>query len=511
MTSTPVNKVQALMNYVNQSDSAGAMSEDAVKESFGKIMGKMSDELNSLQAGPSVAGTVAMEAPEGAQSMARKETVSEDTSPDKASVKSDKAENKLQEDDKKSTMKDDVSAEDADTEEAEETVRESGEQLVEDVAKEMDVTPEEVEAAMEVLGLTAVDLFEPENMKQLLVALSGSEDPLSLVTNEQLYQNLQNLLGTVDEALQGLQQELGLSEEDINALIAKMAAEPGETEEPVPVMPEEQPQMQPETDLLPETDGNPVDEKSLEGMKDYTVTVQKDGETVQLKVAVDDASGDKTVREEVTDIQKPEMQDGAKMQDKGASEGNKGDGGAAGNALLQQTPVTAENVSKEPEIPSNTYQAAQTQEIMDQIVEYMKVNLRADVQEMELQLHPASLGTVNVQIASKEGMVTAHFTTQNETVRAIIETQLIQLKEQFEEQGIKVDAVEVTVANHQYGQQFSQDGEAAQKDQKKSGKGVRRLNLDELEDGEDLEAMEESDRISVEMMRQNGGTVDYMA
>ncbi len=199
------------------------------------------------------------------------------------------------------------------------------------------------------------------------------------------------------------------------------------------------------------------------------------------------------------------------MQDKGASEGNKGDGGAAGNALLQQTPVAAENVSKAPEIPSNTYQAAQTQEIMDQIVEYMKVNLRADVQEMELQLHPASLGTVNVQIASKEGMVTAHFTTQNETVRAIIETQLIQLKEQFEEQGIKVDAVEVTVANHQYGQQFSQDGEATQKDQKKSGKGVRRLNLDELEDEEDLETMEESDRISVEMMRQNGGTVDYMA
>lgn len=59
----------------------------------------------------------------------------------------------------------------------------------------------------------------------------------------------------------------------------------------------------------------------------------------------------------------------------------------------------------------------------------------------------------------------------------MIETQLIQLKNQFEEQGIKVDAVEVTVANHAYGQQLSQDNGNARQDQAKSGKGQRRINL----------------------------------
>ena len=74
---------------------------------------------------------------------------------------------------------------------------------------------------------------------------------------------------------------------------------------------------------------------------------------------------------------------------------------------------------------------------MDQIVEYMKFNLKPDMQEMEMQLHPASLGTVHVQIAAKDGAITAQFAAQNETVKAVLETQMIQLKEQFEEQGIK--------------------------------------------------------------------------
>lgn len=88
---------------------------------------------------------------------------------------------------------------------------------------------------------------------------------------------------------------------------------------------------------------------------------------------------------------------------------------------------------------------------------------------------------------------------------------MIQLKEQFEEQGIKVDAVEVTVASHQDGQQFTQNGEEMQQDNHKSGKSTRRINLDDLEEEEELEQMEDSEKIAVEMMRQNGNSIDYMA
>ena len=251
-------------------------------------------------------------------------------------------------------------------------------------------------------------------------------------------------------------------------------------------------------------------EVNLEGMKDYTVSVQKDGETVQMKVTVDDESGNSSVQEAVTGTAKTQAADGEKMQHRNASADN-GKEGSAGNAFLQmlETPAETSDVS---ETANVEYRSFQTEEIMNQIVEYMKINLKADTQTMELQLHPASLGTVNVQIMAKDGGLTAHFTTQNEAVRAVIETQLIQLKNQFEEQGIKVDAVEVTVANHAYGQQFSQDNGEEQQEQAKSGKGRRRMiNLDQIEEDEALEEMEESERIAVEMMQANGSTVDYTA
>ena len=242
------------------------------------------------------------------------------------------------------------------------------------------------------------------------------------------------------------------------------------------------------------------------------MSVQKDGGTVQIKVTVDDASGEKHVSEQVTDTAKPETTPVLKKEDMAGS-GHKGEenaaGNSAGNAFLQNLTGQLEEVEAPAERP--IYAQPETNQIMDQIVEYMKFNLKPEMQEMEMQLHPASLGTVHVQIAAKDGVITAQFAAQNETVKAVLETQMIQLKEQFEEQGIKVEAVEVTVANHAYGEQFGGEREAEQNGQnaKKSARRIN-LNLDEME-GEGLEELDDSERIAVEMMQANGNTVDYTA
>lgn len=322
------------------------------------------------------------------------------------------------------------------------------------------------------------------------MTISGSVDELSLVTNETLYANLQNLLTEMGETLEGLQETLGLSEEELDTLMQQVISGQGESD------------MQ---------DALLTPENGLEGMQDYTVSVQKDGETVQIKVTVDDASGSKSVQEEVTDAPKEAVQGSHKMRERDASaDSGRGEGGAAGNALFQTLDKPVETVET-PAPVSAGYQSAQTQDIMNQIMDYMKINLKAETQEMELRLHPASLGTVNVQIAAKDGAITAQFTTQNEAVRAVIETQLIQLKNQFEEQGIKVDAVEVLVENHNYGEQFSQENQDGDQKQGKASKGTRRINLDELEGEEEIAGMEDSERIAVEMMQANGSTIDYTA
>ena len=50
--------------------------------------------------------------------------------------------------------------------------------------------------------------------------------------------------------------------------------------------------------------GTTEPEVSVEGMKDYTVNVAKETGTVQVKVTVDDASGQKHVSEQVTETAK---------------------------------------------------------------------------------------------------------------------------------------------------------------------------------------------------------------
>lgn len=485
-----VNNVNALLTYTSsQIDQTGMKQEEIAKDSFTQVMAKANDTMSNLKAelagnagNATVSGKIAESAAADKKEMPVQNTERRVTSD------SGKAEDTAQQNNDNKVVKD--AGTDAETDQAVEEVEKAGEKLVQDIAEEMDVTPEEVEAAMAVLGLTIPQLFDVDNLKQLLLTISGSTDELSLVTNETLYGNLQELFTVVEESLVDLREELGMSEEELDALLERMISDNREAD-----MQDAEPAKE-----MPGT--------GLEGQKDYTVTVQRDGETVQMKVTVDDASGDKSVQEEVTDTPKEVLTVHKTREREAFANSGREEGNAAGSAFMQTSHSPAEAVET-PEPVETGYQSAQTQEIMDQIMDYMKVNLKADIQEMELQLHPASLGTVNVQIASKDGVITAQFTTQNETVRAVIETQMIQLKNQFEEQGIKVDAVEVTVANHEYGHQFSQENGNPEQKQSKSAKNTRRINLDEIDGEADIEQMEEPDRIAVEMMQANGGSVDY--
>ena len=491
-----VNNVNALLNYTaGQTDPAGMKQDELAQDSFNQVMAKVSDTISSLRteaAGNAVNTSAAVQTTGVAATTKTETAVSKDAATQETSKKAEpdsgRAEDATGQKDNDKIAE--ASGTDKQTDQAAEEIEETAKELVQEIAKEMDVTPEEVEEAMAVLGLTAVQLFDTDNLKQLLLQITGSTDELSLVTDEALYGNLQNLLGAVEESLDSLAKELGMTEDEVSALMEQMIADAGESEV---------------------TEAEDVPEVNLEGMKDYTVSVQKDGKTVQVKVTVDDASGNKSVQEEVTDAPKTEVQAGHRTRERNASaDSGKGDGSHAGNAFLQ-TLDKAMETGETPEPVNVEYRSVQTEDIMNQIMDYMKINLKAESQEMELQLHPASLGTVGVQIAAKDGVITAHFTTQNETVRAVIETQLIQLKNQFEEQGIKVDAVEVTVANHAYGQQFSQEQENADGKQEKAQKSTRRINLDELGEEAELDEMEDSERIAVEMMQASGSTVDYTA
>jgi len=159
------------------------------------------------------------------------------------------------------------------------------------------------------------------------------------------------------------------------------------------------------------------------------------------------------------------------------------------------------------EIP---FQQPDVENIMNQITEYMRIEANPDLTEMELQLQPEALGTVKIHMTAKEGVITAQFTTENESVKAVIEAQAVQLKENLNNQGIKVEAVEVTVANQGFNRSFAENGDSTGGYEEPKKKGVRRIQLTDEISIEDMELSEE-DRIAAEMMEMNGNTVDYTA
>ena len=150
-------------------------------------------------------------------------------------------------------------------------------------------------------------------------------------------------------------------------------------------------------------------------------------------------------------------------------------------------------------------------DIMEQIGDYVKTNVTADVKQMEIQLSPANLGQVNINMVSKNGVVTAQITAENEMVKNAIESQVVQLKERLESQGVKIEAVEVTVASHEFERNLDQNNENRESKEEVKKVSSRKWNLSEL-DGELLEDEEltESEQVELDMMKLTGNQLNYM-
>jgi flagellar hook-length control protein FliK len=124
---------------------------------------------------------------------------------------------------------------------------------------------------------------------------------------------------------------------------------------------------------------------------------------------------------------------------------------------------------------------------------------------MEIQLNPENLGKVNLTVVSKNGQLTASFVTENQITKEALENQLQTLKENMNNQGIKVEAIEVTVSNFSFGQ--SNQTESGSKQQKGSTK--KSINLDDFNYAD--EELTDEQLLAAKVLEQSGGSVDYTA
>ena len=94
--------------------------------------------------------------------------------------------------------------------------------------------------------------------------------------------------------------------------------------------------------------------------------------------------------------------------------------------------------------PDEVQQVRDPYNVMQQIVDQAKLIRSGEDTEMVIQLNPRHLGELTLRVSvSTNGAVNASFHTDNPTVRGLIESSMIQLKQELQAQGIKVNNVEV--------------------------------------------------------------------
>ena len=349
---------------------------------------------------------------------------------------------------------------------SEEELEKATEELLTKISEVLNVTPQDIQKALEELGIKAEDILNPDNIPALVVALTEGADELSVMTNEEVFANVQEITSKAEELLADLSLKSGMSFEEIQTAIAKLAEAVPESEEGVVY-----------------TNANPTEVVTTDEM---AVTLENNT---------------------VNDLQAAPAERNTNKQQETAGESRQGNANEQ-MTFAQTVAERLEQAVAKTEAVTSSY-GTTTESVMNQIQDAIKVIQTRDMTEMELQLHPASLGNLRIQIAAKEGVVTAVFTTENEAVRAALESQLVTLKENFAQQGVKVEAVEVTVASHAFEQNLNGDESNASEQTPERRRGSRRITLTELE-ADNLESeLSDEDRIVAEMMRENGNTVDY--
>ena len=412
---------------------------------------------------------------------------------------------------------------------------ESFEESVRDVIKEeLQVTDEQITEAMETLGLTVADLMNPQQLAALAAELTGTEDMGALLCNE-AFMNVMQSVGTLTE---DLLQELGVTAEELTQLLEDV----GQTDMDADLIQTVQTADAGETDAA---DAQKFSTDTADGIRDTAEQPQmavqaaetetRTEETKDITLEETDTQGEtasagaeeETTADTAAGTDKEQAQTGSNSnsgqqnvasQAQTGSNSNSGQQNVASQAHagvdVHTGPTLTETVAMLGANSAGEYAAqVDNADVVRQIVTYTRVNYTANQETtMEMQLNPEHLGKIYLEITSKDGTVSAHLTAQNEVVKEALESQIADLKQNLNQAGVKVDAVEVTVGGHEFEKNLEQNAkqeEQQAEEREKAANATRHINLNELDGLSGL--MTEEETLVAKMMAEQGNSVDFTA
>ena len=491
---------------------------------------------------------------------------------------------------------------------ADEITKEVSSQIVEKVTEDLDITEDKLCEIMQMLGITAMDLLQPENLTALFANAAGIDNnPKELVLNSDftgLYADVMDIASKNQALLEAVSnmevletpQELetftepgnpnqgntALSGEDMaNVQISDLA---GETEGTVSK------QYQTKSEIIgtseiadtSETTATAVSENV--GISDNTPATASENiaasettaatdveersmsETAATAVSETQAASGNTVSEtqgaleaataEASNI--PETVVSSESIEASETKAQpadtkKGRTGLADDALSQQVGDESDSLKPEKQAmkadlnsdssseersfgdknennvlhtmineqtqPEGVFEAfdvqpkytsVNTTEIIRQIVNQISIANTTGESVIEMQLNPENLGKLYINVTEKNSEITARIAVSNEAVKNALESQMATLRENLQDANIRVNDVEITIATHEFERNLEQN--AGNENGRQDGQQYTHQSSNNGGNGSGQnETASDEARLTAQIMRDNGNSVDFMA
>lgn len=350
---------------------------------------------------------------------------------------------------------------------SDEKVNDAVQNVKDTIKEELDVSDEDIAKAMEVLGITDNDLLSVVKVTELVSALTGA-DSITLITDDDMSGKLTSVLDAVNTAQEDIADMLNTDVDDAVLVVRTDAVVKKDTDETV----------------VKNTDSSITDNQSVSETESLS-------DVLAAKVTAQGPSKHEESTGEHTGEHTGEQNHNTQSY-----------GGVADSIIQSMKDSFADIVTEDTSRVSEA-------DIVNQVIDQIKLTSGRELTSIEVMLNPERLGSVHVTVTAKNGILSAQIAAQNEQVKTALENQVTALKENFQNQGIKVEAVEITVMTHQFeaGQNFGQNESERKQSEQKINK---KLNLSDYMDDED-ETVSAQDIRRKDSIQNGNSSVEYMA
>ena len=366
-------------------------------------------------------------------------------------------------------------------------------QIVEKVTDDLDISEDELNNAMQLLGLTAMDLLNPANLSALYCEVTGNaSDPQALVLNADftaLFNDVSQVASENDAQLDLLSQLTASDDGEI--LDADIVSSADTTEKTVDSSYDDT-----------AASGQNINDTADEAVKVYDGGTQDSSYQNSDEGTSSGETGNGIISDENTD---------SSFDDSGERVLHHDDDAHSDNSVLHASVSEQLNTDTSFEMSqSQSRLRVDTTDIIRQIVDSMSISNTTEESAINLQLTPESLGRMYINVSQKNSEISARIAVSNEAVKEALQTQMVNLKEALNNSGIRVNEVEITVASHEFERNLEQ-GAANDSRQQESTNSYNGSNSSDSGIDSDMMQDRVEERLVTQIMRDNGNSVDFTA